>query len=66
MVRKEKLEELAARMEKLGIGEGDLIEKFILGSGKGGQKMNRPPPASILSTSPQGLRSSASATAPAK
>ena len=41
MVRKEKLEELASRMEKLGIGEGDLIEKFILGSGKGGQKINK-------------------------
>ena len=41
MIRKEKLEELAERMEKLGIGEGDLIEKFILGSGKGGQKINK-------------------------
>ena len=41
MIRKEKLEELAERMEKLGIAEGDLIEKFILGSGKGGQKINK-------------------------
>jgi peptide chain release factor len=41
MVSKEKLEELAGRMEKLGIAEGDLVEKFILGSGKGGQKINK-------------------------
>lgn len=41
MIRKEKLEELAERMQKLGIAEGDLIEKFILGSGKGGQKINK-------------------------
>lgn len=28
-------------MEKLGIREDDLREKFILGSGKGGQKVNK-------------------------
>lgn len=28
-------------MKKLGIDEDDLIEKFILGSGKGGQKVNK-------------------------
>lgn len=32
---------LANEMEKLGIQEADLIEKFILGSGKGGQKVNK-------------------------
>ena len=32
---------LAARMAKLGIEEADLTEKFILGSGKGGQKVNK-------------------------
>jgi len=41
MVSKEKQEELHARMEQLGIREGDLIEKFILGSGSGGQKINK-------------------------
>lgn len=41
MIRREKLDEMQARMEKLGIKEGDLIEKFILGSGKGGQKINK-------------------------
>ena len=41
MITQEKLAELQARMEKLGIFEKDLIEKFILGSGKGGQKINK-------------------------
>jgi peptide chain release factor len=41
MLSKEKLEALHARMETLGIYEEDLIEKFILGSGKGGQKINK-------------------------
>jgi protein subunit release factor B len=41
MIRKEKHDELHERMDQLGIKEGDLIEKFILGSGKGGQKINK-------------------------
>ena len=40
-VNKEKQESLEKRMEKLEIFERDLIEKFILGSGKGGQKVNK-------------------------
>ena len=32
---------LAGRMAKLGINEADLIEKFILGAGSGGQKINK-------------------------
>ena len=32
---------LEARMKKLGINEDDLVEKFILGSGSGGQKVNK-------------------------
>ena len=39
--KKEKQTQLTKRMEKLGIFEEDLIEKFILGSGKGGQKVNK-------------------------
>lgn len=41
MIRKEKLDELQERMDRLGIKPDDLIEKFILGSGKGGQKINK-------------------------
>lgn len=40
-VSKEKEQELFARMQELGIQEEDLVEKFILGSGKGGQKVNK-------------------------
>jgi peptide chain release factor len=41
MIGKEKLEALVVRMQKLGIVEDNLTEKFILGSGKGGQKVNK-------------------------
>lgn len=37
----DKWEELESRMDRLGIKEGDLIEKFVLGSGSGGQKINK-------------------------
>ena len=40
-ISKEKQDALLRRMEKLGIHESDLIEKFILGSGSGGQKINK-------------------------
>ena len=38
MINKDKWGKLADWMTKLQINEADLIEKFILGSGKGGQK----------------------------
>lgn len=41
MISKEKQDTLSARMQKLGIKEEDLNEKFILGSGRGGQKINK-------------------------
>lgn len=37
----EKRQSLEDRMTRLGIKEQDLIEKFILGSGAGGQKLNK-------------------------
>ena len=40
-ITKEKLDELKKRMDELGISENDLIEKFILGSGPGGQKVQK-------------------------
>lgn len=40
-VSPEKESELIQRMEQLQIHESDLIEKFIVGSGKGGQKRNK-------------------------
>src|ERR1700722_10333632 len=40
-VSKKKQEEVLLRMQKLNIRDEDLIEKFILGSGPGGQKVNK-------------------------
>ncbi len=36
-----KQEKLAARMAELGIGEGEISEKFVQGGGPGGQKINK-------------------------
>lgn len=41
MIRQEKWDELLKKMENLGIREEDLIEKFILGSGRGGQNLQK-------------------------
>ncbi|MGB7978784.1 MAG: peptide chain release factor-like protein [Chlamydiales bacterium] len=48
-------EELATRMERLGIKEGDLLEKFILGSGSGGQKINKTSSCVYLKHIPSGI-----------
>ncbi len=40
-VTTEKKQALEERMTKLGVREKDLIEKFILGAGSGGQKLNK-------------------------
>jgi len=41
MIKKEKIDALKQRMKKLNIQEKDLIEKFILGTGRGGQKIQK-------------------------
>ncbi len=41
MVRQEKWDELLEKMASLGITEEDLVEKFILGSGRGGQNLQK-------------------------
>lgn len=40
-VSPEKLADLARRMDALGITDNDLLEKFVRGSGAGGQKINK-------------------------
>jgi peptide chain release factor len=55
MISKEKHDELQARMERLGIKDGDLIEKFILGSGSGGQKINKTSSCVYLKHIPTGI-----------
>ena len=53
-VRPQRRKQLASRMRKLGIAERDLTEKFVLGSGKGGQKMNKTSSCVYLRHGPSG------------
>jgi protein subunit release factor B len=51
----DKWEELKARMQRLGIQESELIEKFILGSGSGGQKINKTSSCVYIKHIPTGI-----------
>lgn len=50
-----KQQALADRMQKLGIQAGDLVEKFVLGSGSGGQKVNKTSSCVYLRHAPSGI-----------
>ena len=50
-----KKEQLQARMAELGIRESDLEESFILGSGAGGQKINKTASCVQLRHRPSGI-----------
>ena len=50
-----KAEELRGRMSRLGISEDDLEERFITGSGKGGQKVNKTASCVYLKHGPSGI-----------
>ena len=54
-VTTEKRIALEERMAKLGIREPDLIEKFVLGAGSGGQKLNKTSSCVFLKHSPSGI-----------
>ena len=47
--------ELRARMEKLAIHEEEIVEKFILGAGRGGQKVNKTASCVYLKHLPTGI-----------
>ena len=47
--------ELAVRLADLGVRDGDLTEKFVLGSGKGGQKINKTASCVYLRHLPSGI-----------
>lgn len=55
MVGKEKWERLKAWMNQLDINESDLVEKFIVGSGKGGQKLHKTSSSVYLKHIPSGI-----------
>lgn len=55
MITNEKMEELHQKMQRVGLKEEDLLEKFILGSGKGGQKINKTSSCVYLKHIPSGL-----------
>lgn len=55
MVSNDKWDKLADWMEKLHINEDDLIEKFIIGSGKGGQKLHKTASTVYLKHIPSGI-----------
>ena len=54
-VSRKKEDALKAKMEKLGIREEDLKEKFIRSSGKGGQKANKASTRVYLKHIPTGI-----------
>ncbi len=54
-INTEKQQALAERMAKLGVREADLVERFVLGSGSGGQKLNKTSSCVYLRHSPTGI-----------
>lgn len=55
MISSEKKAALQKRMTGLGIFEEDLIEKFVRGTGSGGQKINKTSSCVFLQHPPTGL-----------
>ncbi len=55
MITKQKWDKLAEWMASLKIKENDLIEKFIIGSGKGGQKLHKTASVVHLKYLPKGI-----------
>ncbi len=54
-ISSEKTADLAQRMAALGISDGDLLEKFVRGSGAGGQKINKTSNCVFLKHLPTGV-----------
>jgi protein subunit release factor B len=54
-ISNEKTTELQQRMAGLGIADADLLEKFVRGSGAGGQKINKTSSCVFLKHLPSGV-----------
>ena len=54
-ISSEKLADLARRMASLGVRDEDLLEKFVRGSGSGGQKINKTNNCVFLKHLPSGV-----------
>lgn len=54
-VRPDKMKALQEKMDRLGIFEKDLIEKFVRSGGKGGQKVNKASSCVYLKHLPTGI-----------
>jgi protein subunit release factor B len=54
-VRPEKESQLLDQMARLGIRETDLVERFVKGSGKGGQKVNKTSSCVYILHRPSGI-----------
>ncbi|NGX33202.1 MAG: Peptide chain release factor 1 [Candidatus Anoxychlamydiales bacterium] len=54
-IKKEKIDALKNKMKLLNIKEKDLVEKFILGSGRGGQKIQKTHSCVYLKHIPTGI-----------
>jgi len=55
MISAEKQEQLQRRMAALGIVDDDLVEKFVRGTGSGGQKINKTSSTVYLKHVPSGI-----------
>ena len=55
MISAEKQQQLNERMDRLGVSEDDLVEKFVGGSGPGGQKINRTASRVYIKHFPSGI-----------
>lgn len=55
MISKDKWDKLAENLARLHIHEVDLIEKFIIGRGRGGQKLHKTASTVYLKHEPSGL-----------
>ncbi|RAP38691.1 peptide chain release factor-like protein [Legionella quinlivanii] len=55
MINNDKWNSLSEWMERLGISDCDLQEKFIIGSGKGGQKLHKTASTVYLKHLPSGI-----------